>query len=229
MGGRAQLLDPTLLVAVKRRSVMHAGLLRLCAAASLGDGLQGAGALWAEGGGGGQVLRDAGAGGEGGVGRVALAVEVIDAVGGPATQSSSHELKANQSRKFPPFMFQKASEDSSRTRTRTLTAGPPRPHAEKGTRSYVHTSAFNQTATTGFTMVTTTTTGLLGPPGGAELLAGGVGRVGSPLTVGVVLGPRVVLGREGMVQTLHAAPGAVLIRTLPQVRPRVKAAGQVAG
>lgn len=71
--------------------------------------------------------------------------------------------------------------------------------------------------------------GLLGPPGGAELLAGGVGRVGSPLAVGVVLGPRVVLGRDGMVQTLHAAPGAVLIRTLPQVRPRVKAAGQVAG
>lgn len=71
--------------------------------------------------------------------------------------------------------------------------------------------------------------GLLGLPGGGELLAGGVGRVGSPLTVGVVLGPRVVLGGDGMVQTLHAAPGAVLIRTLPQVRPRVKAAGQVGG
>lgn len=87
MGGGAQLLDPTLLVGVKRRNVMHASLLHLCAAASLGDGLQGTGALWAEGGGGGQVLWDAGAGGEGGVGRVAFAVEVIDAVGGPATQS----------------------------------------------------------------------------------------------------------------------------------------------
>lgn len=87
MGGGAQLLDPTLLVAVKLWNMMHAGLLRLGAAASLGDGLQGTGALWAEGGGGGQVLRDAGAGGEGGVGRVAFAVEVVDAVGGPATQS----------------------------------------------------------------------------------------------------------------------------------------------
>lgn len=71
--------------------------------------------------------------------------------------------------------------------------------------------------------------GLLGLPRVGELLAGGVGWVGSPLTVGVVLGPRVVLGGDGMVQTLHAAPGAVLIRTLPQVRPRVKAAGQVSG
>lgn len=47
---------------------------------------------------------------------------------------------------------------------------------------------------------------LLGLPGGGELLAGGVDRVGSTLTVGVGLGARVMLGGDRMVQTLHAAP-----------------------
>lgn len=88
--GAAQLvlLHQTSLVVVDRAHVMHVGLLHV--SAPLGDGLQGAGALWAEGGGGRQVFRDAGAGGEGGVGRVAFAVEVIDAVGGPGTQSCTY-------------------------------------------------------------------------------------------------------------------------------------------
>lgn len=82
-GAQLVLLDQTLLVAVKQWKVMHVSLLRPSTAASLGDSLQGTGALWAEGGGGGQVLWDTGTGGEGGVGRVAFAVEVINAVGGP--------------------------------------------------------------------------------------------------------------------------------------------------
>lgn len=47
--------------------------------------LQRIGALWAKGGSGRKVLWDTGAGGEGGVGRVSFAVEVVDAVGGPET------------------------------------------------------------------------------------------------------------------------------------------------
>lgn len=81
------LLHQTLLVVVNRPDVVHVRSLHLSAAASLGDGLQGVGALRAEGGRGSQVLWDAGAGGEGGVGRVAFAVEVVDAVGGPGMQS----------------------------------------------------------------------------------------------------------------------------------------------
>lgn len=53
---------------------------------SLRDGLQRIGALWAEGWGGGKVVWDTGAGGEGGVGRVSFAVDVVDAVGGPGTR-----------------------------------------------------------------------------------------------------------------------------------------------
>lgn len=64
-------------------------------------------------------------------------------------------------------------------------------------------------------------------------MAGRVGGVGPAVAVvaqgALVLGSWVVLGGDGMVQTLHAAPGAVLVRTLPQVRPGVKAAGQVRG
>lgn len=81
------LLHRTLLVVVNRADVVHVSLLHLSAAATLGDGLQGTGALRAEGGGGSQALWDARAGGEGGVGRVAFAVEVINAVGGPEIQS----------------------------------------------------------------------------------------------------------------------------------------------
>ena len=59
-------------------------MLRLAtSSSSLRDGLQRIGALLAEGGSRGKVLWDAGAGGEGGVGRVSFAVEVVDAVGGP--------------------------------------------------------------------------------------------------------------------------------------------------
>lgn len=70
-------------------------------------------------------------------------------------------------------------------------------------------------------------------PGGGELVAGGVGGVGSAVAVAaqrvVVLGARVVLGGDRLVQALHAAPGAVLVRTLPQVGARVEAAGQISG
>lgn len=73
----------------------------------------------------------------------------------------------------------------------------------------------------------------LAVPGRGELVAGRIGRVGPAVTVVaqrvLVLGASVMLGGDGMVQTLHAAPRAVLIRTLPQVRPGVKAAGQVGG
>lgn len=65
-------------------------------------------------------------------------------------------------------------------------------------------------------------------------MAGRVGRVGS--TVGVVaecvvvLSSGVTMGGLGRVQALHAAPRAVLVRTLPQVAAaRVKATGQVGG
>lgn len=65
-------------------------------------------------------------------------------------------------------------------------------------------------------------------------MAGGVGRVQS--TVGVVsqwvvvLSSGMKLGGLRRVQALHAAPRAVLVRTLPQVAAaRVEPAGQVSG
>lgn len=70
-------------------------------------------------------------------------------------------------------------------------------------------------------------------PGRGELVAGGVGGVGSTMAVVaqwvVVLSSGVMLGGDRMVETLHAAPRAVLVRTLPQVGTRVKPAGQVGG
>lgn len=64
-------------------------------------------------------------------------------------------------------------------------------------------------------------------------MAGGVGRVGSAVGVAqcvMLLSSRVKLGGLRRVQALHAAPGAVLVRTLPQVAAaRVKPAGQVGG
>ena len=61
--------------------VMYVRLLHLTTSpSSLRDGLQRVGALWAEGGGGGKVLWDAGTGGEGGIGGVSFTVEVVDAV-----------------------------------------------------------------------------------------------------------------------------------------------------
>lgn len=64
-------------------------------------------------------------------------------------------------------------------------------------------------------------------------MAGGVCGVGSAMAVVaqwvVVLSSRVMVGGHGMVETLHAAPRAVLVRTLPQVGTRVKPAGQVGG
>lgn len=81
------LLRQALLGVVNRPDVTYVSLLHLSTSSpSLRDGLQRVGALWAERRGGGEVLWDTGAGGKGGVGRVAFAVEVVDAVGGPETQ-----------------------------------------------------------------------------------------------------------------------------------------------
>lgn len=72
-------------------------------------------------------------------------------------------------------------------------------------------------------------------PGGGQLVAGGVGGVGAAVAVAVaaqwvvVLSSRVVLGGDRLVQALHAASRAVLVRTLPQVGARVEAAGQISG
>lgn len=88
--GRVQLLllSQALLGVIDGADVSDVGLQHLGAAgASLRDGVQGAGALRAEGGRGGQVLGNTGAGGEGGVGRVPLAVQVVDAVR-PAAQKA---------------------------------------------------------------------------------------------------------------------------------------------
>lgn len=64
-------------------------------------------------------------------------------------------------------------------------------------------------------------------------MAGGIGGVGSAMAVVaqwvVVLSSRVMVGGYRMVETLHAAPRAVLVRTLPQVGTRIKPAGQVGG
>ena len=66
-------------------------------------------------------------------------------------------------------------------------------------------------------------------PGRGQLVAGRVGRVRSTVGVGV-LSSRVKLGGQRMVQTLHAAPRAVLVRTLSHVAAtRVKPTGQVGG
>lgn len=65
-------------------------------------------------------------------------------------------------------------------------------------------------------------------------MARGVGGVGSAVRVVaqwvVMLSSGVKLRGLGGVQALHAAPGAVLVRTLPQVvATRIKPAGQVGG
>lgn len=65
-------------------------------------------------------------------------------------------------------------------------------------------------------------------------MAGGVGGVRAAVAVAaqrvvVVLRSRVVLGGDRLVQALHAAPGAVLVWTLPQVGAGVEAAGKVSG
>lgn len=71
-------------------------------------------------------------------------------------------------------------------------------------------------------------------PGRGQLVAGGVGGVGS--TVGVVaqwvvvLSSGVKLGGLRRVQAFHAAPRAVLVQILPQVAAaRVKPARQIGG
>lgn len=62
-------------------------------------------------------------------------------------------------------------------------------------------------------------------------MAGGVGGMGAAVAVAtqwvVVLSSRVVLGGDRLVQALHAASGAVLVRTLSQVGTRVVSTGQI--
>lgn len=87
-GGRPYLVLwwQALLAVVVRPAVAHVGLLHLATPySSVGDHLQWIGALGAEGGRRGQVLWDAGARGEGRVGRVSFTVQQVNAVGRPVT------------------------------------------------------------------------------------------------------------------------------------------------
>ena len=81
------LLRKSLLSVVNSPDVTYVGLLHLPTSSySLRDGLQRIATLGAGGGGGGKVLWDTGASGEGRVGRVSFAVEVVDTVGGSRTR-----------------------------------------------------------------------------------------------------------------------------------------------
>lgn len=95
-GGGPHLLlwRQALLAVVVGPDVAHVGLLHVPASStSVGDHLQRVGALGAEGGRRRQVLWDAGARGEGGVGRVSLTVQEVNAVGRPGTRR--HILQPN--------------------------------------------------------------------------------------------------------------------------------------
>lgn len=80
------LLEIALLGIINCMDVMYVSLLYVSTSSSLRDGLQRIGALGVEGVGGGKVLWDTRAGGEGRVGRVSFTVDVVNAVGGPGIQ-----------------------------------------------------------------------------------------------------------------------------------------------